>query len=142
MPPKKKVAAVVRIQQPGGNANIAKVGQVLGAHGVNIVQVMREFNEVTEKHAGLNVAADITIYEDRSTELHAHTPTTTSLIKRALKIDKGSERPGTQTAGTISEATLREVAQEKMPDLNTASVDEAMKIVAGTARSMGLTVTA
>jgi large subunit ribosomal protein L11 len=141
MPPKSKVTATVRIQQPGGSANVAKVGQVLGAYGVNIVQVMRAFNEATEKYQGLEVAADIVIHEDRSTIVHARTPTTASLIKQAVGLDKGSGEPGKTSAGQVSMQTLRGVAETKMPDLNADSLDEAVKIVAGTARSMGLTVT-
>ncbi|MGL5858553.1 MAG: uL11 family ribosomal protein [Angustibacter sp.] len=142
MPPKKsrKVTAVVRIQQPAGAANVAKVGQVLGAHGINIVQVMKEFNEATEQYRGLDVAADITIFDDRSTSVAARTPTTSSLIKRALSIQKGSSTPGISTVGTVPASVVQDVARQKLPDLNTDDLDEAVKVVAGSARSMGLKV--
>jgi large subunit ribosomal protein L11 len=140
MPPKSKVSQVVRIQQPAGEANIAKMGQVLGAYGVNIVQVSRDFNEATAGHRGLDVAADIVIYEDRSAVVEPRTPTTASLIKRSLSIKKGSQEPGKKVAGKVSQSTLREVAQIKLVDLNVADMDAAMKIVAGTARSMGLEI--
>ena len=141
MPPKsRKITAVVRIQQPAGAANVAKVGQVLGAYGVNIVQVMKDFNEATEQYRGLDVAADITIHDDRSTVVAARTPTTSSLIKRALRIEKGSGTPGATSAGVITDAVLQDVARQKFPDLNTTELDEAKKIVAGSARSMGLSL--
>lgn len=141
MPPKsRKITAVVRIQQPAGAANVAKVGQVLGAYGINIVQVMKDFNEATEQYRGLDVAADITIHEDRSTLVKARTPTTSSLIKRAINIQKGSETPGTKIVASVPASVIADVAKQKMPDLNTDSLDEAMKIVAGSARSMGLSV--
>lgn len=141
MPPKsRKITAVVRIQQPAGAANVAKVGQVLGAYGVNIVQVMKDFNEATEQYRGLDVAADITIHDDRSTVVSARTPTTSSLIKRALNIPKGSGNPGTSIIASVPQSVIADVAKQKMPDLNTDDLDEAMKVVAGSARSMGLSV--
>ncbi len=141
MPPKsRKVTAVVRIQQPAGAANVAKVGQVLGAYGINIVQVMKDFNEATEQYRGLDVAADITIHEDRSTIVVPRTPTTSSLIKRAMSMEKGSSNPGTKIVGKVPSSVLQNVARQKFPDLNTDSLDEAVKIVAGSVRSMGLAV--
>ncbi len=144
MAPKKnpKITAVVRIQQPAGGANVAKVGQVLGAYGINIVQVLKDFNEATEQYKGLDVAADITIFEDRSTSVKPRTPTTSSLLKRALNIPKGSQTPGIKSIASVPASVVREVAEQKLPDLNTKSVDGAMLIVAGSARSMGLTVEA
>jgi large subunit ribosomal protein L11 len=143
MPPKsKKITAVVRIQQPAGAANVAKVGQVLGAYGINIVQVMKDFNEATEQYRGLDVAADVTIHEDRSTVVVARTPTTSSLIKRALSIEKGSETPGTKIVATVPASVVEEVARQKFPDLNTDDLAGAAKIIAGSARSMGLAVEA
>lgn len=137
---KSKVAGVVRISQEGGNANVAKVGQALGSYGVNIVGVMKEFNENSAAHRGLLVSADITIYEDRSFEVTVKTPATASLLLRAAGVEKGSARPHVDTAGTVTKAQLREIASIKMPDLNAESVEQAEKIVGGTARSMGIKI--
>ncbi|MFE3326086.1 50S ribosomal protein L11 [Streptomyces sp. NPDC059176] len=137
---KSKVAGVVRISQEGGNANVAKVGQVLGSYGVNIVGVMKEFNEGSAAHRGLLVSADITIYEDRSFEVAVKTPATASLLLQAAGVQKGSARPHAETAGTVTKAQLREIASIKMPDLNAESVEQAEKIVGGTARSMGIKI--
>jgi large subunit ribosomal protein L11 len=141
MPPKrKKIAAVVRIQQPGGNANVAKVGQVLGAYGVNIVGVMKEFNEASAVHKDLQVSADITIYEDKSFELAVKSPATSSLLLRAIGTEKGSSRPHTDFVGQLNGEQIRRIAEVKLPDLNATNMDQAMKIVGGTARSMGIKV--
>lgn len=137
---KKKVSAVVRIEQDAGAANMGKVGQALGPHGVNIVQVAKEYNEGTARHTGLRVAADIIIFEDRSFEVRFKTPATTALIKRELGLKKGAPQPSRSPIGKITREQLRAVAEVKMPDLNANSIDQAEKIVMGTARSMGLTL--
>lgn len=137
---KSKVAGVVRISQEGGNANVAKVGQVLGSYGVNIVGVMKEFNENSSAHRGLLVSADITIYEDRSFTVTVKTPATSSLLLRAAGVEKGAARPHVETAGTVTQSQLREIASVKLPDLNAESVEQAEKIVGGTARSMGIKI--
>lgn len=141
MPPKKKkVQAVVRLQQDGGAANVAKVGQSLGAYGINIVQVVNAFNEATSQYRGLKVPVDVVIYEDRSTEVFAKTPATTSLLLQAAGTAKGSAEPHKTSAGTITRDQLHEIATVKMPDLNTYTVEEAAKVVEGSARSMGIKV--
>ncbi|ESZ99672.1 50S ribosomal protein L11 [Frankia sp. CcI156] len=141
MPAKKKLSAVVRIQQEGGNANVAKIGQALGTYGVNIVGVMKEFNEASAIHHGLQVSADVSIFEDRSFELSVKSPATTSLLLQAAGVRKGSPRPHAEHAGAVTVSQLREIAKVKLPDLNVDSMEAAEKIVAGTARSMGIKVT-
>ncbi|GGW61428.1 uL11 family ribosomal protein [Streptomyces xantholiticus] len=140
--PKKKlkINATVRVRQPAGNANVAKIGQVLGAHGVNIAGVMKEFNAATAVHSGLEVSADVIIFEDRSFELAVKTPTAAGLLRQAAGVQKGSSQPHTEQAGTITREQLRQIATTKLPDLNTDSVEEAERIVAGSARSMGIKV--
>lgn len=145
MPPKKKkkkVQAVVRLQQDGGAANVAKIGQSLGAYGINIVQVVNAFNEATSQYRGLKVPADVVIYEDRSTEVVAKTPATTSLLLQAAGSAKGSPEPHKSSSGSVTQEQLREIAAVKMPDLNTYTVEDAAKVVEGSARSMGIKVVA
>lgn len=142
MPPKgkNKIVAVVRIQHEGGNANMAKLGQSMGVHGVNIVALSKEFNEATAAHRGMRVAADITVFDDKSFEMAVKTPATTSLLKRAAGVAKGSARPHTQKSGSITAKQLSEIATIKLRDLNATSQEAAEKIVAGTARSMGIQI--
>lgn len=142
MPPKKKakITATVRIQQEGGSANVSKLGQMLGGYGVNIGAVLKQFNEATAQLRGLTVPADIVIYDDRSVEVVPKSPAASSLIRRASGVAKGSSRPHVEKVGSITDTQLAEIATTKMPDLNANSLDEAKKIVAGTARSMGITI--
>ena len=142
MPPKGKsrIVAVVRIQHEGGSANMAKLGQSMGVHGVNIVALSKEFNEATAAQRGMRVAADVTVFDDKSFEMEIKTPGTASLLLRAAGIAKGSPRPQAQTAGTISAKQLSEIAAIKLRDLNATSLESAQKIVAGTARSMGIQI--
>nr|AQM75224.1 LSU ribosomal protein L11P [Streptomyces sp.] len=137
---KQKINATVRVQQPAGNANVAKIGQVLGAYGVNIAGVMKEFNAATAMHSGLEVSADVIIFEDRSFKLAVKTPTASGLLRQAAGIQKGSSRPHAEQVGTITREQLRKIATIKLPDLNTDSMGEAERIVAGSARSMGIKV--
>ncbi|MFN8039502.1 MAG: 50S ribosomal protein L11 [Acidimicrobiales bacterium] len=138
---KKKVAAIVKIQIPAGGATPAPpVGTALGPHGVAIMDFCKAYNEKTEAQRGTIVPVEITIYEDRSFDFILKTPPTSVLVKQAAGIDKGSQTTGRSDAGTITEAQLAEIAQVKLPDLNANDLDAAKAQVAGTARSMGVTV--
>ncbi|MFF5208522.1 50S ribosomal protein L11 [Streptosporangium sp. NPDC000396] len=137
---KKKISRVVKLQFKAGEASPASVGKDLGPLGLNIMEFCRQYNAATQGQRGFVVPVVITVFEDRSFELATKMPTTASLIRRTLGLSGGSQRPGHQSAGTITRAQLREVARTKMPDLNTTDLDQAEKVVAGTARSMGLTV--
>lgn len=141
MPPKKKVAAVVKIAIQAGAATPAPpVGTALGPHGVNIMEFVKAYNAQTESQRGTVVPAEITIYEDRTFTFIIKTPPAAELIKKAAGVAKGSGTPHKDKVGTITADQVREIAQTKMPDLNANDVEAAMKIVEGTARSMGVTV--
>lgn len=139
---KKKVAAIIKLQVPAGKATPAPpVGPALGPHGVSAPQFVQQFNEATQNmEAGLLVPVVITVYQDRSFTFITKTPPAAVLIKRALQLEKGSSEPNKTTVGEISQAQLREIAETKLPDLNAHTVDQAVSIVAGTARSMGVKV--
>jgi large subunit ribosomal protein L11 len=140
MPPKKKVAAIVKVQLQAGMANPAPpVGTALGPHGVNIMDFCKAYNAETESMRGNVVPVEITIYEDRSFDFITKTPPAAELIKKAAGLKKGSGVPHKEKVGSISKAQVREIATTKMPDLNANDIDQAMKIVEGTARSMGVT---
>ena len=140
MPPKKKVAAIVKVQLQAGMANPAPpVGTALGPHGVNIMEFCKAYNSATEAMRGNVVPVEITIYEDRSFTFITKTPPAAELIKKAAGLQKGSSVPHKDKVGKISKDQIREIAQTKMPDLNATDIDAAMKIVEGTARSMGVT---
>jgi large subunit ribosomal protein L11 len=137
----KKVVAVVKLQCPAGAANPSPpVGPALGQHGVNIMEFCKAFNARTQDKQGLIIPAVITIYADRTFTFELRTPPAAVLLKRAAKIEKGSGEPNRNKVGRVTKAQVREIAELKMPDLNAHDVDAAMKIVAGTARSMGLEV--
>jgi large subunit ribosomal protein L11 len=137
----KKVVAVVKLQCPAGQANPAPpVGPALGQHGVNIMEFCKTFNARTQDKQGLIIPAVITIYSDRTFTFELRTPPAAVLLKRAAKIEKGSGDPNRQKVGQVTKAQVREIAQLKQPDLNANDIDAAMKIIAGTARSMGLDV--
>lgn len=138
---KKKVAAVVKIQIPAGAATPAPpVGTALGPHGVAIMDFCKEYNAQTESQRGTIVPVEITIYEDRTFTFVLKTPPTSVLIKQAAGLDKGAVTAGRETVGTITSAQVAEIAQVKMPDLNANDLDAAKLQVAGTARSMGISV--
>jgi large subunit ribosomal protein L11 len=138
---KKKLAAKVKIQIPAGGATPAPpVGTALGPHGVAIMDFCKAYNAATEAQRGTVVPVEISIYEDRSFTFVLKTPPTPVLIRQAAGLDKGSSESGRSVAGSISKAQLAEIAQTKMPDLNANDLDAAMAQVAGTARSMGITV--
>jgi large subunit ribosomal protein L11 len=137
----KKVVAIVKLQCPAGAANPSPpVGPALGQHGVNIMEFCKAFNARTQDKQGLIIPAVITIYADRTFTFELKTPPAAVLLKRAAKIEKGSGEPNRNKVGTVTRAQVREIAQQKLPDLNANDVDAAAKIIAGTARSMGLDV--
>ena len=143
MPAKKKVAALVKVALQAGQATPAPpVGTALGSHGVNIMEFCKAYNAQTEGQRGNVVPVEITIYEDRTFSFVLKTPPAAELIKKAAGIKKGTENPLTHKVGKISKDQIREIDETKMPDLNANDVEAAMKIVAGTARSMGVEVEA
>jgi large subunit ribosomal protein L11 len=138
---KRRVVAMVKIQIPAGAATPAPpVGTALGPHGVNIMEFCRQYNAQTEPQRGTIIPAEITVFEDRSFTFVTKTPPTPVLLRAAAGLDKGSQAPGRQGAGTVSEAQLTSIAETKLPDLNANDLDAAKRQIAGTARSMGITV--
>jgi large subunit ribosomal protein L11 len=138
---KKKVLALVKIQIPAGQATPAPpVGTALGPHGVAIMDFCKAYNAATEAQRGTIVPVDITVFEDRSFTFVLKTPPTPVLIRQAAGLEKGAENPGRTTVGSITDAQVTEIAQIKLPDLNANDLDAAKLQVAGTARSMGITV--
>ncbi|MBV8385468.1 MAG: 50S ribosomal protein L11 [Acidimicrobiia bacterium] len=138
---KKRVAAIVKIQIPAGQATPAPpVGTALGPHGVNIMDFTKMYNAQTESQRGTIIPVEITIFEDRSFTFITKTPPTAVLLRDAAGLDKGAETTGREQVGTITDAQLTKIAETKMPDLNANDIDAAKKQVAGTARSMGIKV--
>ena len=136
-----KIAGYIKLQIPAGKATPAPpVGPALGQHGVNIVQFTKEFNEKTAKDAGLIIPVVITVYADRSFTFITKTPPAAVLLKKAAKIEKASGTPNKTKVATVSKEAIKQIAETKMPDLNAASLEAAMSMIAGTARSMGITV--
>jgi large subunit ribosomal protein L11 len=137
----KKVMAIVKLQCPAGQANPSPpVGPALGQHGVNIMEFCKVFNARTQDKAGLIIPAIITVYADRSFTFELKTPPAAVLLKRAAKIAKGSGEPNRDKVGTVTSSQVREIAEQKAPDLNAHDVAMAMRIIEGTARSMGIDV--
>ena len=137
----KKVEGYIKLQIAAGKATPAPpVGPALGQHGVNIVQFTKEFNARTADQAGMIIPVVITVYADRSFSFITKTPPAAVLIKKACKIDKGSSVPNKTKVAKISKADVQKIAETKMPDLNAANLEAAMSMIAGTARSMGITV--
>ena len=136
-----KVVGLIKLQIPAGKATPAPpVGPALGQHGVNIVAFTKDFNERTKNDAGLIIPVVITVYEDRTFTFITKTPPAAVLIKKACGIDKASGMPNKTKVATISKADIQKIAEQKMPDLNAASLEAAMSMIAGTARSMGVVV--
>ena len=141
MAPKKKVSGLIKLQIQAGAANPAPpIGPALGQHGVNIMEFCKAYNAATESQRGNVVPVEITVYEDRSFTFITKTPPAVELIKKAAGVQKGSATPHTAKVGTLTQAQCEEIAQSKMEDLNANDVQAAAKIIAGTARSMGITV--
>ncbi|MGD1919173.1 MAG: 50S ribosomal protein L11 [Pleurocapsa sp.] len=137
----RKVVALIKLALPAGKANPAPpVGPALGQHGVNIMAFCKEYNAKTSDKAGLVIPVEISVFEDRSFTFILKTPPASVLIKKAAGIEKGAGEPNKQKVGSITQDQLREIAQTKLPDLNANDIDAAMKIVAGTAKNMGVAI--
>jgi large subunit ribosomal protein L11 len=137
----KKVTKKLKLQIPAGKANPAPpVGPALGQAGVNIGEFVKRFNDATAKMAGDVIPVEISVYEDRTFDFVMKTPPATNLILKVLKQEKGSGKPNTKKIGSITKAQVREIAEKKMPDLNANDIDAAMKIIEGSARSMGVDI--
>ena len=137
----KKVLTTIKLQAPGGQASPAPpVGPALGQHGINIMEFCKAFNAQTQDQAGTTIPVVITVFEDRSFTFVTKTPPAAVLIKQALSLEKGSAEPHRDKVGRITQDQLREIAEKKMKDLNAGDIDAAAKIIAGTARSMGVEV--
>ena len=137
----KEIATLIKLQIPAGKATPAPpVGPALGGSGVNIMQFVKEFNDRTAKQAGLIIPVVITVYKDKSFEFITKVPPVAVLIKKAIKIEKGSGKPNKDKVAKITKEQVKAIAEQKMPDLNAASLETAMSMVEGTARSMGVVV--
>jgi large subunit ribosomal protein L11 len=138
---RRKVAAMLKLQIPAGQATPAPpVGPALGQHGVNIMDFVKAYNAATESQSGTIVPVEITIYDDRSFTFVTKTPPASVMLRQAARIEKGSAVPHTEKVGTVTRAQVKQIAETKMVDLNANDVEAAMKIIEGTARSMGLKV--
>jgi len=143
MAPKKKVSGLIKLQIKAGLANPAPpVGPALGQHGVNIMEFCKAYNAATESQKGNVIPVEITVYDDRSFTFELKTPPASRMILKAAGLEKGSGEPHKVKAGSITKDQVRQIAETKMPDLNANDVDAAMKIIEGTARQMGITVSA
>ena len=143
MAPKKKVAGLIKLQIQAGAANPAPpVGPALGQHGLNIMEFCKAYNAATESQKGNVIPVEITVYEDRSFDFVLKTPPASRLILKAAGLEKGSGAPKTTKAGSITSDQVRQIAETKMPDLNANDIEAAMRIIEGTARQMGITVSA
>src|SRR4051812_37757030 len=141
MPPKKKLAAIIKLQIDAGAATPAPpVGPALGQHGVNIMEFCKAYNAATESQRGNVIPVEITVYEDRSFDFITKTPPAARLILKAAGVEKGSGVPHKEKVASITRAQIREIAELKMPDLNANDLEAADKIIAGTARQMGITI--
>jgi large subunit ribosomal protein L11 len=137
----RKVIGFIKLHVPGGQANPAPpVGPALGQHGVNIMEFCKQFNAKTQQQQGLTIPVEITVYADRSFTFITKTPPASVLLKKAIGLAKGSGEPNREKVAAVTKAQLREIAETKMEDLNTKDVESAMRMIAGTARSMGITV--
>jgi large subunit ribosomal protein L11 len=139
----KKVQAIIKLQLPAGGATPAPpVGPALGQHGVNIMAFVKEYNEKTAKFQGSIVPVELTVFADRSFSIALKSPPASDLLRKAAKVPKGAKTPGVEAVGSVTHAQIREIAQTKMADLNATTIEAAMKIIEGSARSMGITLKA
>jgi large subunit ribosomal protein L11 len=137
----KKIKAIVKLQIPAGKANPAPpIGPALAQHGINIGEFCQKFNEATKDKAGFKLPVEVTIYEDRSYDFGLKQPLTSDLLKKAAGIEKGSGEPNLKKIGKISHHQIREIAEKKLPDLNTNDIEKAIKIIEGQARNMGIEI--
>lgn len=136
----KPVKRTVKLNLEAGKANPAKVGKDLAPIGINLIGFCNQYNELTKHQAGLVIPAEITVYEDRSFDISLKTPPAAFLLKKYAGIEKGAAKPGSETAGSITREQLRKIAEIKLPDLNTVEIESAMKIIAGTAKNMGIRI--
>ena len=142
MAPKKKVSALIKLQIEAGKANPAPpLGPALGSHGVNIMDFCKAYNAKTQDKMGQIIPVEITVYEDRSFDFILKTPPAAALLKKAAGVQKGADNPLTTKVGSVTKDQVREIAETKMADLSARDIEAAMKIIEGTARSMGITVT-
>lgn len=138
---RKRLVTTLKIQLPAGQATPAPpVGTVLGPHGVNLMDFVKAYNDATAGQRGQIIPAEISIYEDRSFTFVTKTPPAAALLRQAARVDKGSGEPNTMKVGTVTKAQVREIAETKMVDLNSIDIEGAMKVIEGTARSMGIEV--
>ncbi|NPA79892.1 MAG: 50S ribosomal protein L11 [Thermotogae bacterium] len=138
---KKEVVAVVKLQLPAGQASPAPpVGPTLSPHGINLMQFVKQFNDATRDKMGLIIPVVITIYKDRTFDLEFKTPPASVLLKKAAGVEKGASEPGKQIVGTVKRSQVVEIAKQKMKDLNTTDIDAAVRMIEGTARSMGIKI--
>lgn len=137
----KQIKAIVKIQIPAGKATPAPpIGPALAQHGLNIAEFCQKFNAATQAMAGLTIPAEVTIFVDRSYAFKLKTPLASELLKKAAGIEKGSGVPNKTKVGKVTKAQLKEIAEKKMPDLNTTDIEQAMKIITGTAKNMGIEI--
>ncbi len=138
---RKRLVTVLKLQIPAGQASPAPpVGPALGQHGVNIMEFVKAYNDTTSSQTGTIVPVEISIYEDRSFTFVTKTPPAAVMLRQAARVEKGSAEPHKEKVGSVTRAQVRQIAETKMPDLNANDIDAAMKVVEGTARSMGITV--
>ena len=137
----KKVKAIVKLQLPAGKATPAPpVGPALGQHGINLMGFVKEYNERTSQQVGEIIPVEITVFEDRSFTFITKTPPVADMLRKAIKVEKGSGKPNTEKVGKITQQQIRDIAERKIKDTNGVEIDDVMKMVAGTARSMGIDV--
>ena len=139
---RRRLVTTLKLQLPAGQATPAPpVGTALGPHGVNLMDFVKAYNDATSTQRGQIIPVEISIYEDRSFDFVMKTPPAAALLRQAARVDKGSGEPNKEKVGSVTRAQVKEIAETKMPDLNAVDIEGAMKIVEGTARSMGITVT-
>ncbi len=137
----KKIKTIIKLQIKAAQANPAPpIGPALGQHGVNIQEFCTRFNSATKDKGGDIIPVEITVFEDRSFDFKLKTPPAAELLKKAAKIEKGSGKPNAEKVGSVTKAQIKEIAEKKMPDLNTDDIEAAMKIIAGTAKNMGVEI--